>query len=37
VGKPEGNSSLGTPRSRWENTIETDIKEINGKKRSGLI
>jgi len=37
VGKPEGKGSLGTPRSRWENTIKTDSKEINGRARSGLI
>jgi hypothetical protein len=37
VGKPEGKSSLGTPRSRWENTIKMDSKEINGRARSGLI
>lgn len=37
VGKPEGKSALGTPRSRWENTIKTDSKEINGRERSGLI
>jgi hypothetical protein len=37
VGKPEGKSSLGKPRIRWENNIKTDIKEINGRARSGLI
>jgi hypothetical protein len=37
VGKPEGKSSLGTPRSRRGNTIKTDSKEINGRARSGLI
>ena len=35
--KPEGKSSLGTLKSRWENTIKMDIKEINGRARSGLI
>jgi len=37
MGKPEGKSSIGTPRSRWEDAIKMDIKEINGSARSGLI
>jgi hypothetical protein len=28
VGKPEGKRSLGRPRRRWEDVIETDITEI---------
>jgi hypothetical protein len=28
VGKPERNRPLGRPRSRWENNIKTDLKEI---------
>jgi hypothetical protein len=26
VGKPEGKSPLGRPRSRWESKIEMDLK-----------
>jgi hypothetical protein len=28
MGKPEGNKSLGTPMSRWEDNIKMDIEEI---------
>jgi hypothetical protein len=28
VGKPEGKGSLGRPRSRWENGIRIDFREI---------
>jgi hypothetical protein len=28
VGKQEGKSSLGRPRRRWEDNIETDLREI---------
>jgi len=35
AGKPQVKSSLGTPRSRWENIIKTDSKEIHGRARSG--
>jgi hypothetical protein len=28
VGKPEGERPLGRPRSRWENNIRMDLKEI---------
>jgi hypothetical protein len=28
VGRPEGNSPLERPRSRWEDDIKTDLREI---------
>jgi hypothetical protein len=28
MGKPEGKSSLERPRSRWENGITMDLREI---------
>jgi hypothetical protein len=28
VGKPEGKMPLGRPRSRWENVIRMDLREI---------
>jgi hypothetical protein len=28
VGKPEGNRPLGRPRSRWEDSIRMDLREI---------
>jgi len=28
VGKPEGNKSLGRPRSRWEDNIKIDLQEV---------
>ena len=28
VGKPEGKRSLGRPRSRWEENIEMDLREV---------
>jgi hypothetical protein len=28
VGKPEGKRSLGKPRSRWEDEIRMDLREI---------
>jgi hypothetical protein len=30
VGKPEGNSSLGRPRRRWEDNIKMDLREVEG-------
>jgi hypothetical protein len=30
VGKPEGKSPLGRPRSRWENNIKMDLQEVGG-------
>jgi hypothetical protein len=29
MGKPEGKQSLGGPRSRWEDTIKINYKEVN--------
>jgi hypothetical protein len=28
VGKPEGKSSLGRPRRRWEDNIKIDLQEV---------
>jgi hypothetical protein len=28
VGKPEGKRPLGRPRSRWEDNIKMDVREI---------
>jgi hypothetical protein len=28
VGKPEGRRPLGRPRSRWENNIRIDLREM---------
>jgi hypothetical protein len=30
VGKPEGNSSLGRPRRRWEDNIKMDLQGVRG-------
>ena len=30
VGKPEGKRPLGRPRSRWEDNIKIDLKEVGG-------
>jgi hypothetical protein len=35
--KPEGKSSLGRPRHKWEDNIEMDVKEISGSVWTGLI
>jgi hypothetical protein len=38
VGKPEGKTQLGRPRSRWKNNIKMDLQEIGricGQDRSG--
>jgi len=31
VGNPEGKRPLGKPRSRWEDNIIIDLKEMSGK------
>lgn len=36
MGKPEGKGSLGTNRRRWENTIKTDSKDINGTAKEWI-
>ena len=28
VGKPEGKSTLGKPRRRWEDNIKMDLQEV---------
>jgi hypothetical protein len=30
VGKPEGKSSFGRPRRRWEDNIKMDLQEVGG-------
>jgi hypothetical protein len=30
VGKPEGKSSLGGPRRRWEDNIKMDLQKVGG-------
>ena len=30
VAKPEGKSSLGRPRCRWEDNITMDLQEVGG-------
>ena len=30
VGKPEGKSTLGRPRRRWEDNIKMDLQEVGG-------
>ena len=30
VGKPEGKSSLGRPRRRWEDKIKMHLQEVGG-------
>jgi hypothetical protein len=28
VGRPEGKGPIGRPRSRWENNIKLDVREV---------
>jgi hypothetical protein len=37
VGKHEGDRSLGRTRSRWEDNIRMDVREIDGKMWTGLM
>jgi hypothetical protein len=37
VGKPERKSPLGRPRSRWENNIRMDLREVGWEVWTGLI
>jgi hypothetical protein len=30
VGRPEGRTSFGRPRSRWQNNIKMDLQEVGG-------
>jgi hypothetical protein len=36
VGKPEGKSSLGRPRSRWEDNIKMDLQEVGGGRKDWM-
>jgi hypothetical protein len=31
VGRPEGEILLGRPRSRWENNIKMDLREVGSR------
>jgi len=35
VGKPEGTTTLGRPRRRWEDNIKMDLQEMGCGGRSG--
>ena len=35
VRKPEGETSFGRPRSRWENIIKMGIQEVGGGRGLG--
>ena len=35
VGKPEGRRPLGRSRSRWEDNIKMDLKEVGGVVGTG--
>jgi hypothetical protein len=37
VERPDGNKPLGSPRCRWEGTIEMDLQEVGGGAWTGLI
>ena len=36
VGIPEGKTSLGRTRHRWENNIKTDLKEVGCDARNWM-
>ena len=36
VGKPEGKSTFGRPRRRWEDNIKTDLQGVVGGGLCGL-
>jgi hypothetical protein len=36
VGKPEGNILLGRPRSRWEDNVNMDLREIGWGVTGGI-
>ena len=37
VGKPEERRPLGTPRSRWEDNIKMDLREVGWGASTGSI
>jgi hypothetical protein len=37
VGKPDKNISLGRPRSRWEDNIKINLKEVGWGEWTGLL
>jgi hypothetical protein len=37
VGKPKGKRPLGRPRSKWEDNIKMDLREIGWVVWTGLI
>jgi hypothetical protein len=36
VGKPEGKSSMGRPRCRWEDNIKMDLQEVGRGVMDGI-
>jgi hypothetical protein len=36
VGKPEGKTTLGRPRRKWENNIKMDLQEVGGGRRDWM-
>jgi hypothetical protein len=36
-GKLEGKRELGRRRREWENSVETGVKELDGRQWTGLI
>jgi len=36
VGRPEGKRSLGRARSRWEDNVKMDLREIENDGRTGF-
>jgi hypothetical protein len=37
VGKPEGRGPLGRPRSKWEDNIKTNLREVGWRAWTGSI
>jgi hypothetical protein len=36
IERPEGKRPLGRPRSRWEDNIEMDLREIGSMRQTGF-
>ena len=36
MGKPEGKSTLGRPRRRWEDNIKMDLQEVGAGRGDGM-
>jgi hypothetical protein len=37
VGRPDGRSPIGKPRSRWDYNIKTDLQKLGWRAWTGLI